>query len=108
MAWLHVTNHLSAKDICAKNLKFPLRKFSFPFCPIFLYSIIRIVTPFPRIEIHVNTGNMYDIQVTNKTFIGNELCSGFKTQGLEKRKPILKKLCHFISAINTGVCPPGS
>ena len=25
-----------------------------------------------------------------------------------KRKPILKKLCHFISAINTGVCPPGS
>ena len=22
--------------------------------------------------------------------------------------PILKKLCHFISAINTGVCPPGS
>ena len=27
---------------------------------------------------------------------------------LSKRKPILKKLCHFISAINTGVCPPGS
>jgi len=25
-----------------------------------------------------------------------------------KRKPILKKLCHFISAINTDVCPPGS
>ena len=25
-----------------------------------------------------------------------------------KRKPILKKLCHFISAIDTGVCPPGS
>ena len=25
-----------------------------------------------------------------------------------KRKPILKKLCHFIRAINTGVCPPGS
>ena len=25
-----------------------------------------------------------------------------------KRKPILKKLCHFISVINTGVCPPGS
>ena len=25
-----------------------------------------------------------------------------------KRKSILKKLCHFISAINTGVCPPGS
>ena len=25
-----------------------------------------------------------------------------------KRKPILKKLCHFISAMNTGVCPPGS
>ena len=48
-----------------------------------LYSIIRIVTPFPRIEIHVNTGNMYVIQVTNKTFIRNELCSGFKTQGLE-------------------------
>ena len=31
----------------------------------------------------------------------SELMSG-------KRKPILKKLCHFISAINTGVCPPGS
>jgi hypothetical protein len=31
------------------------------------------------IEIHVNTGNMYDIQVTNKTFIRNELCSGLKT-----------------------------
>ena len=25
-----------------------------------------------------------------------------------KRKPILKKLCHFISAINIGVCPPGA
>ena len=25
-----------------------------------------------------------------------------------KRKPILKKLCHFMSAINTGVCSPGS
>jgi hypothetical protein len=24
-----------------------------------------------------------------------------------KRKPILKKLCYFIRAINTGVCPPG-
>ena len=25
-----------------------------------------------------------------------------------KRKPILKKLCNFINAINTSVCPPGS
>jgi hypothetical protein len=25
-----------------------------------------------------------------------------------KRKTILKKLCHFIRAINTGVCPPDS
>ena len=46
---------------------------------ILLYSLIIIDTPFPQIEIHVNTGNMYDIQVTNKTFIRNELCSGFKT-----------------------------
>ena len=34
---------------------------------ILLYSLIIIDTPFPQIEIHVNTGNMYDIQVTNKT-----------------------------------------
>jgi hypothetical protein len=34
---------------------------------ILLYSLIIIDTPFPQIEIHVNIGNMYDIQVTNKT-----------------------------------------
>ena len=45
----------------------------------FVYTIIRIDTPFPQIEKHVNTGNMYDIQVTNKTCIRNELYLGFKT-----------------------------
>jgi hypothetical protein len=68
---------IGAKDICAK--KNPFAQAFFSLLRNFFYTIIRIDTPFPQIEIHVNTGNMYDIQVTNKTFIRNELCSGFKT-----------------------------
>ena len=57
----------------------------------------------PKLEMNtIISLNVFILTIYRHNFIKfSELMSS-------KRKPILKKLCHFISAINTGVCPPGS
>ena len=46
-------------------------------------------------------------QSLSNYFINRHNIIKFSELMSSKRKPILKKLCYFIRAINTSVCPPG-